>query len=248
MAVCGSTRRRRHCKGGRVTPTLFLSRARLRRDASVKTLLPLLLCDGLKGSQQPGHHLVWSLFADQPDRRRDFLWREMGRGTFLLLSAREPLDRHGLFDMDEPKPFAPALACGDRLRFSLRANPVIRRRRDPVHPRSAKHDVVMDALRARSKDERAEFRRSAIREQGFAWLRRQGERAGFAIRIEQVEIDGYQQHRVERRSSDRPMWFSTLDFDGLLEVRDADTFMSSVAHGFGAAKAYGCGLMLIRRA
>ena len=233
-----------------MTPTLYLSRARLRRDASVKTLLPLLLGDGRNdgGAQQPGHHLVWSLFADAPDRRRDFLWREMERGTFLMLSVRKPQDRHALFDIDEPKLFAPALAPGDRLRFSLRANPVVRRRRDPAHLRSAKHDVVMDALRTRSSGERAEHRLSAIQEQGFAWLQRQAKRAGFEVRSDDVEIDGYQQHRLGRRRPASPMWFSTLDFDGLLEVREPAAILPSIARGFGAAKAYGCGLMLIRRA
>lgn len=31
-------------------------------------------------------------------------------------------------------------------------------------------------------------------------------------------------------------------------VSDLDAFLAAIAHGFGAAKAYGCGLMLIRRA
>ena len=43
------------------------------------------------------------------------------------------------------------------------------------------------------------------------------------------------------------MSFSTLDFEGLLTVSDPGTFLSSIVRGFGAAKAYGCGLMLIRR-
>ena len=164
-----------------MTPTLYLSRARLRRDASVKTLLPLLLGDGRNdgGAQQPGHHLVWSLFADAPDRRRDFLWREMERGTFLMLSVRKPQDRHALFDIDEPKLFAPALAPGDRLRFSLRANPVVRRRRDPAHLRSAKHDVVMDALRTRSSGERAETPSVRDTGAGFRMAPTTGQAGGF---------------------------------------------------------------------
>ena len=43
------------------------------------------------------------------------------------------------------------------------------------------------------------------------------------------------------------MAFSTLDFEGALEVQDPTAFLSGIAHGFGAAKAYGCGLMLVRR-
>ena len=233
-----------------MTETPYLSRVRLKRDASVGALLPLLL--GERGSgegrpQHPGHHLVWSLFADGPDRRRDFLWREMERGTFLILSARQPADHHALFEVAEPKPFAPALAAGDRLRFSLRANPVVRRRVAP-HLRSTRHDVVIDALRAHAAGERAEHRLAVIREQGFAWLERQARKAGFEVRMDDVGIDGYQQHRVSRKGSGPPMSFSTLDFDGMLVVREPAAFLPAVVRGFGASKAYGCGLMLIRRA
>ena len=233
-----------------MTGRVYLSRVRLKRSASVAALLPLLLGDdGDSGqSRHPGHHLIWSLFAHGPERKRDFLWREMEpRGAFLILSARKPMDAHALFELDEPKPFAPALTTGDRLRFSLRANPVVRRR-DPSRNRSIKHDVVMDALRFRPSGERAEHRLPAMNEQGFEWLERQANKAGFAIRPEQVGIDAYRQHRVPRKGGASAMAFSTLDFDGLLEVKDPAEFLSGITHGFGAAKAYGCGLMLIRRA
>ena len=231
-----------------MTAALYLSRARLRRDASVAALLPLLLGnnDNVQ-SGHPGHHLVWSLFAEGPDRKRDFMWREMEqRGTFLILSERTPVDRHSLFELDAPKPFAPAIAAGDRLGFLLRANPVIRRR-DPSHRRSIKHDVVMDVLRSHPGGERANHRLTTMREQGFAWLERQAARAGFAIRPSDVRIEGYRQHRVPRKGPVAPMSFSTLDFDGVLEVCEPAAFLTSVARGFGATKAYGCGLMLIRR-
>lgn len=225
--------------------THYLSRIWLRHDASVKALLPLLTGSGHE-SQHPGHHLVWSLFADDPDRQRDFLWREMERGVFLILSARIPVDCHNLFRIDEPKPFAPILSSGDRLHFSLRANPVVRRR-NPGSSRTAKHDVVMYALHSHEATVRADHRYDAIQKQGFAWLERQAEKAGFKIRAEDIRIDGYQQHRIVRKGVAAPMCFSTLDFDGVLEVHDPTVFLSCIVRGFGAAKAYGCGLMLIRR-
>lgn len=231
-----------------MTQLLYFSRARLKQDASMNALAPLLLGKTGRGgsTQQPGHHLVWSLFADSATRQRDFLWREMAPGTFLILSARPPEDPHGLFELAEPKPFAPVLAEGDALAFSLRANPVIRRRSSP-NSRSAKHDVVMDALRSRPAGERADHRLAAIREQGLAWLDRQGSTRGFTIVPDQVRIEGYEQHRIPRGRSTAPMSFSTLDFDGVLSVSDPDALVPAIANGFGAAKAYGCGLMLIRR-
>ena len=227
----------------------YLSRVSLRRNAAVSALAPLLLGETGRGSdaRHSGHHLVWSLFADTPERKRDFLWREMGTGVFLILSARPPEDRVGLFEIAEPKPFTPALDPGDRLRFSLRANPVVRRR-DPSRRRSTKHDIVMDALHPRPEGERADYRHAAMQEQGFAWLERQGAKAGFMVHAGEVRVDGYDQHRVSRKGSKQPMSFSTLDFEGVLTVTDPALFLPTIARGFGATKAYGCGLMLIRRA
>lgn len=231
-----------------MTGTQYLSRVQLKRDAPISALAPLLLGDTNGGgpSGLPGHHLVWSLFADRADRRRDFLWREMQTGVFLMLSARRPNDPHGLFDIAEPKPFQPVLIAGDRLTFSLRANPVVRRR-EASRRRSAKHDVVMDALRAIPAGERASRRFEFVRERGFAWLERQAGKAGFETQGGGVQIEGYEQHRVARQGA-APMVFSTLDFTGSLTVIDPNVFLAAMARGFGAAKAYGCGLMLIRRA
>ena len=231
-----------------LTGMSYLSRVRLRRDASVNALAPLLLGKTGKSSAtlQPGHHLIWSLFADDPGRRRDFLWREMERGVYFILSARRPRDRHGLFEIAEPKPFTPMLAADDRLGFTLRANPVVRRRA-PGRRRSVKHDIVMDALR-NSTGGRARQRLGAVREQGFAWLERQGRQWGFEVAPDCVRIDGYEQHRIPRRGSHRTMAFSTIDFEGILTVRVPETLLAAITRGFGASKAYGCGLMLIRRA
>ena len=227
----------------------YLSRAHLKHDASVSALAPLLLGKTGRGGaiRQPGHHLVWSLFADAPERKRDFLWRETDSGEFLILSERHPEDRHGLFEIDEPKPFTPVLEPGDRLSFSLRANPVVRRR-DPARRRSVKHDVVMDGLQSIAEGERAQRRLAVMRERGLNWLDQQGAKAGFTIRSRYVAVDGYDQHRISRKGSAPSMSYSTLDFKGILSVTDPAILLPAIARGFGGAKAYGCGLMLIRRA
>ena len=233
-----------------MTGSRWLSRIRLGSAASVKALLPLLQQDGASGSTgsvDVDRRLVWSLFADGPERRRDFLWRRMDDGAFLVLSARRPEDRHALFEIDEPKAFAPALAPGDRLRFSLRANPTVRKSKEPGQRHAPRHDVVMDALRPLRDGSRAERRMSAIREKGFDWLTRQGCKAGFEIREDELLCEGYRQHRIDRDAGDSTLSFSSLDFEGVLEVREPDLLTSAIARGFGPSKAFGCGLMLIRR-
>lgn len=224
---------------------LFLSRIALRRDGSAAALARLLVPDGGAAPRSAaGHHLLWSLFADSPDRTRDFLWREEAPGRFLTLSAREPVDGHGLFRV-EPKPFEPALRAGDRLRFALRANPVVAVP-GAKGERGRRADVVMQRLHAIPRGERAAARETIAREAGQAWLAKQGERHGFAPEGT-VGIDRYETVRLPRTGA-RPVQFGVLDFDGVLVVRDAAAFLSQLAQGFGRARAFGCGLMLIRRA
>lgn len=237
-----------------MTP-LHLSRVRLRRDAPAAALAPILLPpdDGQRAGTV--HRLLWTLFADDRHRRRDFLWREAGgtdlvpgRSEFLVLSDRGPVDAHGLFHL-ETKEFAPALAPGDRLAFSLRANPVVTKPGD-LNARGkrkrTRHDVVMERLRHVPKGERAEPRFGLVQEAGRDWLMQQGERYGFAV-LEGLRVDGYETLRVPREG-ERPILFSVLDLDGVLEVRDPAAFLAALRGGFGKAKAFGCGLMLIRRA
>ena len=224
-----------------MTP-LWLSRVRLRQDAAVAALAPLLMPRGQSGAAA-GHHMVWAVFADGAERRRDFLWREEAPGRFLTLSARPPIPLD-LFEVSS-KPFEPALAPGDRLGFSLRANAVIARSAGPGQ-RGQRHDIVMDALHAVPKGERAGARLEAVAEAGRAWLVRQGKAHGFEPEPG-AAVDGYDRVRIDRGGSE-PAVFGVLDLAGALRVQDPARFTQAVAAGFGRARAYGYGLMLIRRA
>lgn len=231
-------------------PPWFLSRARLRRDAPVAALAPLLLPDEDGPRVAAGHRLVWSLFAGDADASRDFLYREEGlarAGRFTILSRRPPVDTIGLFELDT-KNFAPVLKAGDRLGFALRVNPVVQRK-TPGKPRSRRSDVVMDRLKPIPKGERAPVRDAMAREATLAWLERQGERSGFALSPGEngFRVDGYDQVKLPRRGKE-PVEFSRLDIEGVLSVVDPTAFMTALTTGFGKAKAFGCGLMLIRRA
>jgi CRISPR system Cascade subunit CasE len=222
-----------------------LACARLRRNVPAQALARLLAPREPGGRCRAAHHLVWALFADDRDRRRDFLWRETRPGEFLILATRPPTDPHGLFDLDH-KPFAPALHSGQPLRFDLRANPVISIA-DGHRERGKRHDVVMHALSQIAPPERSAARERVIRESGAAWLARKGAAAGFSIDTERQYIDHYEQARIPREDA-RAITFSTLTFQGVLTVQEPATFLASLLRGFGAAKAYGCGLMLIGRA
>ncbi len=103
----------------------------------------------------------------------------------------------------------------------------------------------MDALRHLPDKERAGARLGVAAEAGLAWLERQGKAHGFTPGS--VGVDGYETMRVPRDDKKRPVQFSRLEFTGGLTVTDPASFLAALAAGFGRARAFGCGLMLIRR-
>ncbi len=228
---------------------LYLSRVRLKSDSSVRALVPMLLPDGAGDRAAASHHWIWSLFADGPDRRRDFLWREdlasaagLG-GVYYTLSTRLPCDDHGLFRI-ESQPFDPTLKVGDRLRFSLRASPAVSVRPQVNHG-GKPHDPVALALAKLVPEDRIRDRQVVIQTTGQEWLARQGAQAGFALTQDLTVRDGW---RVLPRSGSRPIRFGILDLEGHIEMTNPDRFLHALASGFGKARAFGCGLMMIRRA
>jgi CRISPR system Cascade subunit CasE len=225
---------------------LFLSRITLRDEPSVATLGTILFDTAGRHHSEASRRLMWTLFADRVDRRRDFLWRENHAGRFYVLSSRPPQDKHQLFAV-ETKTFAPALSAGDKLVFSLRANATVSRPRGDTKRAGRRDDVVMAALKTIPAGGRAGARKEIIRREGLVWLRRQGLAAGFDFNDLDVRVDGYQPLRI-RGDGVNALRLSILEFDGTLTVRDPGLFVSKVASGFGRGKGFGLGLMLVRRA
>jgi CRISPR system Cascade subunit CasE len=225
----------------------YIVRAKLRRDVPAVAVARLLVPSDPNERMDAAHRVIWALFADGPDRARDFLWRETRPGEYLALSARKPVDEHGLFHL-EHKPFAPALRAGQRLRFDLRANPAVSSRPDSSHTRGRRHDAVMHALHDVPPAERPAEREAKTGAAAADWFAKQGERNGFEPDPARFIVDGYDQVRLPRGPGAKPIAFSVLTLGGVLTVREPALFLARIAQGFGRAKAFGCGLMLIRPA
>jgi CRISPR system Cascade subunit CasE len=73
------------------------------------------------------------------------------------------------------------------------------------------------------------------------------ERNGFSFLAEEVRIEGYSQYQVAKKGCRTAIRYSTLDFTGLLTVEDISLFQQALCEGIGPAKAFGCGLLLLRR-
>lgn len=219
---------------------LYFSRLTLSRSPSAQALAGILHPEDPARRMDAHHKLLWAAFSDGPDRQRDFLWRENSAGVFFTLSARPPLGSD-LFDLPDVKEFAPALMPGDRLTFALRTNAT--RARKGI----GRVDVVMDALHGMPCADRVETRMMVAQTAGAEWLARQGAKAGF--RMIGVEVSDYSTitlpgHRGPRKGQPQ---FGVLDMTGVIEVTEPISFVAQLARGFGRAKAFGCGLMLIRR-
>lgn len=201
----------------------------------------------VKDSLYAAHKLLWKAFPEAPNAPRDFLFRQevrQGLPCFFVVSARRPVN-HDLFKI-ETKDYTPQITNGQRLAFSLTANPVIARKAEGKK-HSEKHDVWMDAKRE-AKEMRLDPEKLVehCMNRARQWLVNRAEPLGFSTEDSQVNVDGYFQHQFYRRKS-RPIRFSSLNYEGVLTVTDPELFLRTLYEGIGRSRAFGCGLMLVRR-
>lgn len=202
----------------------------------------------IRGDQYLGHQLLWRLFSTGEGRDREqtrpFLFRDVQAArypTFYVISDREPQDRDGYWHID-CKTYEPRIHAGMRLRFDLRANPV---RRETTTSGQRRHDVVMDAKKRGQVDGEDPLPSDIERQAGKAWLESRAPRLGFSLAPEAFNAYGYQQHTIHKGAG-KPIRYSSLDMQGILEVVEPDLFRQTLWQGIGPSKSFGCGLILVR--
>ncbi|UOA08015.1 type I-E CRISPR-associated protein Cas6/Cse3/CasE [Methylobacter sp. S3L5C] len=85
------------------------------------------------------------------------------------------------------------------------------------------------------------------------WFKNQGERLGFKLLtddndLRKLQNSAYQWHSLSVKGcKGDKSGFSSVDFTGELQVTDIDKFKDALFTGIGRSKAFGCGLLLIRR-
>ncbi len=203
------------------------------------------------------HQILWKLFDTDPTAKRDFIYRyEPQRNTpaYYMVSKRKPVDNDHVWKI-ETKNYAPIITTGQHFAFILRVNPVITKH-------GKHHDAVMhEKHRMGYKNMEVQLRPSSqeiVETAGLKWLTSRAEHSGFSIKDSAIRIDGYQPHTsgikgggIKSKGSKRgkkEIRYSTMDYRGVLTVTDPEKFNKTLMQGTGKAKAFGCGLMLIRRA
>jgi CRISPR system Cascade subunit CasE len=166
--------------------------------------------------------------------------------VFYVLSEQCPHHQRDLWTVDT-KHFAPDIRASDCLAFKLRVNPTVARG-IPGTGRGRRHDVVMDAKRRMGWKDLPETGRPSLAhlayEAGACWLRERQDRLGVKLNDTGLRVDGY---HTWRQRTGRGIALSTLDYEGELTVVDPDRFLNALFNGIGPAKAFGCGLLLLRR-
>ncbi len=86
------------------------------------------------------------------------------------------------------------------------------------------------------------------------WMLLQGERNGFLICRDKygqpkLQSTGYLWHSLrEKDKKAKKPGFSSMDFTGEVKVTDVAKFRDALFKGIGPSKAFGCGLLMVRRA
>ncbi|KIX10839.1 type I-E CRISPR-associated protein Cas6/Cse3/CasE [Dethiosulfatarculus sandiegensis] len=200
------------------------------------------------GHGELDHKVIWQVFSDSPERKRDFLFRRMQQTgnipQYLAISDRAPL-QNPLWNI-QTKPYEPRLSKGTKLGFTMRINPVVKRR--DANGKQTRHDLVMDQ---KQKLKTAGVARDSwpmqaelVQKAGVGWLENRAEPNGFSFAKDKIRAEGYHQKRFFKGR--RPVSLSSLDLSGELLITDEELFLKTLYQGLGPAKGYGFGLVLVR--
>ena len=189
------------------------------------------------------HQWLWKFFEGDPDAARDFIFRRHDVDHLprvYVVSARPPAAFSDDWEV-RTRPYDPQLQAEQRLSFVLCANPVVSKK--GVDGKSRRHDVVMQAKKDSANAVRAPAA-ELVEQTCLAWLRARAGKAGFEL--VGAAVGAYRQQQENRRPSGHPIQFSSVEFSGELVVRDPVDFRRTLLEGLGHAKAFGCGLMLVK--
>ena len=195
-------------------------------------LSKVILLPGRLDNAWEWHRTIWTLFPSierQPNEPAPFLYRmermNLAQGAEVLVqSERSPLEKSDSARVLAARSIDPKPQTGQQLHFLLTAN-------------------VTKVIRDKEQPER-KIRVPLIREdEQIAWLKRKLGNAAGAVTSLHVQPHS----PTYFRKGNRPGKIVTTSFEGILTVDNPQTLSNLLTTGIGPAKAFGCGLMLVRR-
>ncbi len=79
------------------------------------------------------------------------------------------------------------------------------------------------------------------------WFEDIGEQRGFRV-LEISETDSNNFYGVRKRSKGSKVVYNIVKFEGVLQVYDSEKFQTAVCEGIGPGKAFGLGMLVLRKA
>lgn len=234
---------------------MFFSRVRIEpTNISQLNLLKIF-----QGNIYATHQLIWKLFPDKSQDKRDFLFRQeiekeqipysetcKGLPLFYVVSSSKPVSIDGLMSV-EVKEYSPKLEIGTQLGFDVRVNPIVARKATGKK-NSSKHDIIMDAkyqAKAEGIVDHAviETKMHNAIVQWFIW---KGNSHGFQLEEETIELSACRNHLLNKKGKEK-IKFNSADVSGILTVTNVEKFKEILFKGIGHSKSFGCGLMMVRK-
>lgn len=209
------------------TATLHLARIILPYETAAK-----------RGIHDPyhWHQRAWDVFPGHATDERNFLTRidQKDNGwQLLLLSSWKPERPEWCPDHPQNwgfKPITNTFLAHDRFRFSLRANPVIKK---------VRRDATSNE-RLRGNDRKPLCSPDEL----MPWLERQAASHGFEL-SGPPSIDNMDRIHFSRAKDNRRGVHHLVDFSGILKPVDLVAFRMAFEHGIGPAKAFGFGMLCL---
>lgn len=215
------------------------------------------------------HQLLWTAFPGLPRHSREgrFLYRheENEKAHSVLVQSATAPDWSSVEDeadgtITRVKTFDPAVFSeGTRLRFLLRANPVVRRRGYPDGSggdMQSRHIAVGSDRKRMSERLGMKLDEMPSREELLIeWLARKGADGGFAVMAcmpgpnHDVELrrPDPEKRKDREKQREKPILLTTVEFEGILRVTDPIAFERTLRLGIGRGKGFGLGLLSVAR-
>ena len=203
------------------------------------------------------HRALWRLFPDHEretrtsvdENREGFLFRfeshATGRPTRVLLLSRWAPQLATALSLIDSREFKPQPSEGQRLAFILTANPVktIADAEIDRKPEKLKAHTLRVAQHSDSTLRPAKSRVPLIQEEEQKqWLAR---KLTGAAELESADV--LPEAALYFRKGSRAGKLVTCTFAGSLLVNSPERLVHLLVNGIGPAKAFGCGLLLVRR-
>lgn len=164
-----------------------------------------------------------------------------GRNTRVLIQSDTPVNQDhetiACWDV-QSRQVSFRFNKGQRVRFQLRANPIICHKGDSEKGRKFEvgHFHTRKIFYPTVQERYAERNRHRLE-----WLHERGRKGGFLPLLAEIDQEG----RIVSNKQRTERTLHYVDFQGNLEITDPDRFVQTLHDGIGSGRTFGCGMLRI---